>query len=294
MPTPVRLAFFTLLACCAADACSGQAYNPYAEAATLAPVAPDGTLQWGTYFKSAQLQRAYERLWNLGACRGTNRAITDPVEDNKVLIDRLPEGEFTGTVQAAGGAVAGGVVAFAATGTGPDAVFYAQLHPKGVSHVTVTGPITLADLRPGMVVRLKAQVDDKGRGSEPLHRLSIVTPPAGFKPEAVVPGRARTIVGGVLSARGGTVVVRVDAGKLRRLTFTLADDAVLTVDGAYFDLVRPGDAVAVKGRLWSGAGTVGSGTVFTSHLTVTKQQPPRPGSRAVAAGAGAGAGRAVE
>ena len=295
MTQPIRLAAFALLACLAAETCLAQAYNPYAEAATLKPVAPDGTLQWGTYFKSAQLQRAYERLWSLGACRGTNRAITDPVEDNKVLIDRLPEAEFSGTVQAASGTLAGGVVAFNATATSADAVLYAQLHPAGVSHLTVTGTITPADLRPGMVVRFEAEVDAKGRGTAPLGRLEVVTPPAGFKPQAVVAGRTATIVGGVFSVRGQTVVVRVDAGRLRRLTFTLDDAAVLTIDGAYFDLVKPGDAIALTGRLWSGAGTMGAGTIFSSHLTVTKRPPPpRPESRAVATGAGAGAGRPVE
>jgi hypothetical protein len=97
-----------------------------------------------------------------------------------------------------------------------------------------------------------------------------------------------------VSLRGQTLVVRVDAGKLRRLTFTLAADAAVTVDGARLDLVEAGDAVEIKGRLWSGAGSTGAGTIFASHVTVAKQPPARPESRAVAAGAGAGGVRAVE
>jgi hypothetical protein len=70
-------------------------YNPYADAnEALPPVAADGTIHWGTFYKSAQVQQAYERLWNLGACRGSNRAITVPVAENKLVIDRLPEAEF--------------------------------------------------------------------------------------------------------------------------------------------------------------------------------------------------------
>jgi hypothetical protein len=155
-----------------------QRYNPYADGhEVVAPVAADGTLQWGTYFKSAQLQRAYERLWNLGACRGTNRAITEPVTANKLVIDRLPEGDFDGVVQAAGGTLAGGVVAFAGPGAGdPNAPLFAQLHPAGVSHLTVTGIVRLADLRPGMSVRLKARIDARGRADAPVARLTIVTP----------------------------------------------------------------------------------------------------------------------
>jgi len=273
-----------------------QRYNPYADAhEAVAPVAADGTLQWGTYFKSAQLQQAYERLWNLGACRGTRRAITEPVAANKLLIDRLPEGDFEGVVQAAGGGLAGGVLAFAGKdGVGVAAPLFAQLHPAGVSHLSVTGTVTAAELRPGMAVRLRARVDARGRAEKPLDRLTVVTPRPDFKPEAVRPDQPDELIGTVVSCRGGMLVVRVDAGKVRRLTLPLADDVVVAVDGACLELVAAGDAVVVKGRLWSGEGSAGSGTVFASHVTVTKRPPPRPETRAVAAGAGAGDGRPVE
>ena len=52
-------------------------YNPYADGHDpLPPVAADGTLHWGPFYKSAAIQKSYERLWSLGACRGTNKAIT--------------------------------------------------------------------------------------------------------------------------------------------------------------------------------------------------------------------------
>jgi hypothetical protein len=296
MLRPFALVLVVMLCGLSAGVSHAQRYNPYADAhEVLPPVAPDGTLQWGTFFKSAQLQRSYERLWNLGACRGTNKAITEPVEDNKLLIDRLPEAEFAGVVQTAHGSLAGGVVAFTPKGAGGhDAPLFAQLHPAGVSHLNVTGPAAVGDLRPGTVVRIKAAVDERGRGSTPLQALTIVTPTADFTPEAVRPDHTDMIVAGVVSLRGQTLVVRVDAGKLRRLTFTLAADAAVTVDGARLDLVAAGDAVEIKGRLWSGAGSTGAGTIFASHVTVAKQPPARPESRAVAAGAGAGGVRAVE
>lgn len=280
----------------AAHEAAAQRYNPYADGHEIvAPVAPDGTIQWGTYFKSAQLQRSYERLWNLGACRGTNRAITEPVAANKLVIDRLPEGDFDGTVQGAGGTLAGGVVAFAGPAAGsPDAPLFAQLHPAGVSRLTVTGPASLADLRPGMFVRLKTKVDSRGRADAPVDRLTVVTPVADAEPRAVLPDRRDDLIGSIVSCRGGTLVLRVDAGKIRRLTVRLADDVAVTVDAACLELIAPGDTVAVKGRLWSGEGAAGSGTVFASHVTVTKRTPPQPESRAVAAGAGAAAGRPVE
>lgn len=296
MPRPFVVALVTALAFCVARESWAQRYNPYADAQEiLAPVAPDGTIQWGTFFKSAHLQRSYERLWSLGACRGTNKAITGPVENNKLLIDRLPEGDFAGVVQAANGTLAGGVVAFAdkAAGGG-DAAFFAQLHPAGVSHLTVTGTLNTDALQPGMVVRMRATVDDRGRSAEPLRAVTIVTPAADFTPDAVQPGKADTIVASVVSIRKSSLVVRVDAGRLRRLTFTLAADAVVTVDAARLDLVAAGDTIEVKGRLWSGEGSAGAGTIFASHVTVTKRPPARPETREVAAGAGAAPGRTVE
>lgn len=275
---------------------AAQRYNPYAEThEAAAPVAADGTLHWGTYFKSAQLQQSYERLWNLGACRGTNRAITEPVTANKLVIDRLPEADFTGVVHGASGTLAGGVLAFSETsGGGPEAALFAQLHPAGVSTVTVTGTVSIGDLRPGMAVRLRTRVDSRGRAGDPVDRLTIVTPAPEAKPQPVQPDRREDLIGSVVSCRGGMLIVKVDAGKVRRLTLPLADDVVVTVDGAYLELVSAGDAIAVKGRLWSGAGAAGAGTIFASQVTVTKRPPPQPESRAVAAGAGVGGGRPVE
>lgn len=284
------------LAAAAAGRALAQPYNPYADQhEVLAPVAPDGTIQWGTFFKSAQLQKAYERLWNLGACRGTNRAITEPVTANKLLIDRLPEAEFAGVVQGASGTLTGGVVAFLDEAGGvQSAPLFAQLHPAGVSHVLVTGTISPGDLRPGMTVRLKTRVDARGKGGTPVDRITVVTLPPDARPEAVRPDTIENIVASVVTARRNVLVLRVDAGKIRRLTVPLAGDAVVTVDGACLELVTAGDEVTVKGRLWSGEGAAGAGTIFASHVTVTKRVPPRPESRAVAAGAGAGGDRPVE
>lgn len=296
MSRPIVFAVTAALAFVAGRDSYGQRYNPYAAAPEIPPpVAADGTIQWGTFFKSAQLQHSYERLWNLGACRGTNKAITEPVENNKLLIDRLPEADFAGVVQAANGTLAGGVVAFTEKGAaGHVPAYFAQLHPAGVSHLTVTGTVARGDLRPGMVLRIRAAVDERGRGAEPLRAVTIVTPPADFTADAVRPGKADTIVATIVSMRTPTLVVRVDAGKIRRLTFTLADDAVATVDGPRLDLVAAGDTIEVKGRLWSGAGSAGAGTIFASHVTVTKRSPARPETREVAAGAGAAPDRAVE
>jgi hypothetical protein len=249
-------------------------YNPYAESQDLVPpVAADGTLHWGAFYKSAAIQKSYERLWSLGACRGTNKAITIPVERNKMVIDNLPEESFNGRVRATAGSLAGGMVAFT-EGSRNDsdaAVLIAQLHPAGVTSMQVGGRSSITAIKPGMTVRFRAKVDDKGRASDPVQSLDIVTPPHGFTPDPVRPHHLDTIVGTVVQFRGTMLLLKVDAGKIRRLSIPLADDAeIMIVDAAQLDLIAPGDEVEVTGRRWSGEGAMGAGTVFTSRITVHK------------------------
>jgi hypothetical protein len=270
-----------LVAVVAARPASAQLtpYDPYAESqAALPPVLPDGTLHWGPFYKSATVQKAYERLWNLGACRGTNKAITVPVERNRIIIDNLPEASFSGTVREAAGSLAGGVIAFsegAAGGTTP--VVFAQLHPAGVTRLQIGGRTTPAALRPGVTVRFRGVVDDRGRVAESPRTLDIVTPPAKFTPDPLRAGTTETVVGTIQHSRQGTLTLRVDAGKIRRVTVRVAPDApVMIVDAAQLELIAPGDRLEVTGRRWSGEGSMGAGTVFASHVVVHKA--PLPGA----------------
>jgi hypothetical protein len=241
------------------------------------------------FYKSAAMQKAYQRLWNLGACRGTNRAITEPVNRNKVIIDRLPEADYEGTVVAATGTLAGGMIMFAQPAAGPTAEpFVVQLHPAGVTRLRVTGRAPATLLRPGHVIRMVAEVDDKGQASEPLTRFDIVTPPADYEPAEVKPGVRGEIVGTVKRLHKDVLTLHVPAGRLRRLTFDLPDDAVATLDAAQLDLAAAGDTIKLTGRLWSGEGAIGAGTIFASDVSVSK--PPLPGEVA-APGAAAVAGQ---
>lgn len=277
MLRPSFLSLFVMASAMAtlASPALAQAYNPYAGAPEPPPppLAADGTIQWGTFYKSAAMQQAYERLWNLGACRGTNKAITKPVESNKLVIDRLPEAEFHGTIKAVTGTRAGGLIAYTEDdGTNPTApVYIARLHPAGVSALSVTGPGTLAVVSPGIVLKIRTTVDAKGRGQTPVTQLDIVTPPSDFVPDAVEPGRISTAIGRVISLRGNTLVMHVNAGKVRRLTLPLADTVAVQIDAAQLELVGPGDRVRIVGRLWSGEGAMAAGTVFASDVSVGKR-----------------------
>lgn len=271
------------LACAATARAQVAPYNPYADTQEApAPLAADGTIQWGVFYKSTAVQAAYQRLWNLGACRGTNRAITEPVNRNKLIIDRLPEAEHEGIVVAASGTLAGGLIAFAEPGAAADEEpFVVQLHPAGVTRLRITGRTPAAILRPGLVMRLVAEVDAEGQATAPLAAFDIVTPAADFEPDAVEPGRRGVIVGTVQRVHKGTVTLRMQTGRLRKLTVTLTEDAVATIDAARLDLVAAGDTISLTGRLWNGSGAMGAGTIFASDVSLTK--PPLPGEPPAAA-----------
>jgi hypothetical protein len=263
------------LAVAAAASAQINAYNPYADSQEhLPPVAPDGTRRWGTFYKSAALQQAYERLWNLGACRGTNKAITVPVEMNKVAIDSLPEEDFRGIVVGSTGTLRGGMIAFTQAAGPADGgpTLVAALHPAGVTKLAVSGSLAPEALRPGLTVRFQARVDRRGIATDPLPVLEVITLPTGFKPTAVVANEQQTIVGTVARFHGGTLHVQVGAGKIRKVSIPVAADADVRVDAGQLELVSPGDMVSLTGRVWRGEGCLGDGTVFASVVTITKPE----------------------
>lgn len=251
-----------------------EPYNPYAVTeAAPAPVSPAGTIQWGTFYKSAALERRYEDLWNIGACRGTFKAITIRVAENKLKVDSLPEARFVGTVRGATGGLAGGLIAFATSPDVTDATdppFVVQLHPAGVTRLSVTGTASPAVLRPGMTVRVATRVDSRGHATDAVTSIDVMSPDPRDRSTAVMAGEKATVVGTVTNVRRDLVGVRVDAGRIRRLTLPLAANAAVTIDAAAPELVAGGDAIEVTGRLWSGQGAMGAGTIFASDVVVRK------------------------
>ena len=67
--------------------------------------------------------------------------------------------------------------------------------------------------------------------------------------------------------------MRVDAGKIRRLSLPLAENVTVSVDGSQLNLISPGDSIILRGRLWTGEGALASGNVFASQIAVTKAAP---------------------
>ena len=122
----------------------------------------------------------------------------------------------------------------------------------------------------GMAVRLRASVDEHGVGQEPVHELEAITLPGDRSIPAVEANHRQTIIGTILRLAGNDQMrVQVDSGKLRRLSFTLAEGAVVHVDGSSLDLIAAGDQVSAEGHNYSGAG-VSAPTIFASKVVVTK------------------------
>lgn len=242
-------------------------YNPYAVPHDEPPVSQDGKLNWSTFYKSAQIQANYERLYELGACGNTNKRITIPVEQNKLDINTLPEGTVQGEIVKVGK----GLVAIVDKEKRGATVV---LHPAGVTRVGITGPIAATALKKGMNVRFEGSVDQHGHGSESLVKLDVISLPANYKPTKIKLNSMETIVGQVIDVRESILHVRVRSGTLSRLTLTLQGNAVANIDASDIELAAPGDTIEVKGHLWDGSGSKIGPAVFASDITIKRPLSP--------------------
>lgn len=270
--------FRTILALACTAACVGSfpgfaqaqlgPYNPYAKPVEDAPaVAADGTLHWPVFYRSAKMELKYENLHNMGACLGTNKAVTVPVEKNKLNIDTLPEVSVTGrVVQMSKGSIllqqADGKVDMIVT------------HPAGVSRVDVTGDVPASWLKNGMLVRFLGKVDKNGHGAEPVDAVDVMSTPGDFAPPEVEPGVRQNITAKVRSLRGNTLIVTTLNGSLRKLTFTLTDKAVAHLLTKELKYTTMGDELTAKGHLYTVAGAKPERCIFASDVTVSKQRLP--------------------
>ncbi len=240
-------------------------YDPYAPQVEEPPIAADGSLNWPVFYKSQSLQANYENLWMMGSCRGTNKKITIPVANNRLDINKMPEGKMEGIVLRVG---KGQLFVQQADGK----VKKVAVHPAGVSRIEVTGDVPARWLKPGMGVRLVGQVNETGHGPETLEELDIVTIPPGFEPDPVVAEKRQSIVAVVASLRGNRLLLKTPVGSLRRLSFQISDETIAHVQAKDLAFASVGDKVEAKGHFYSG--DKNEHWVFASDVTVTKPQAP--------------------
>lgn len=143
-------------------------------------------------------------------------------------------------------------------------------HPKGVSRIEVSGTVSVRDLKGGMMIRLLGKVDEHAHGAAPIDALAIVSVLADHRYEDIEPGKVQTIVGRIERISSKQLVVLVPQGKVRRLTFLLADNAIVTVDSQTIDLIGPGDSLEASGPLYTGAGVGSLPVLFAEQLIAQK------------------------
>jgi len=264
----VRTFALSLLVCslllCGRAAGQLAPYNPYAKSEDEAlPVRADGKLNWPAFFKDKAMEDRFQDYFKIGACVGTNQVINNQLKNNKVDVNGLPEAAVEGRAAS----LTPGIVTIA----GPlGRKTLVVTHPAGVSKISVTGPMPLRHLKPDMIVRFVGRVDAHGMGTDPVDALEVITPEANFRWPEIDEGKVVTVTAKVVKLTDHRLLVQVPSGKLKRLTYMLADDPKITVDSSSLALVAAGDAVAAKGHSYSGAGAGGMQVVFASEVTVNK------------------------
>jgi hypothetical protein len=241
-------------------------YDPYAKQKEedLAPVRPDGKLNWPAFFKSKALEDRFQVYFANGSCTGTKQSIVNMLQENKVEVNALPEESLLGLAAK----VDGGTVTIAAKAGVPVTVV---THPAGVSKVSITGKLNPAELRPGMLVKFSGRVNDHGKGMKPIESLEVFTPDAKFKWKAIITDRQQNIAATVVKAEGSMLQVQVPVGRVRKLSFQVKENPEIIVTGSTLNLISAGDEVSTKGHVYmSGEGAGGVPVVFASEVTVKK------------------------
>lgn len=238
-------------------------YNPYAPVKEEPPVREDGTLNWPAFFKSASMEARFQGYFQTGSCVGTKQSIVDKLQANKVDINKLPQVSISGTAVR----VLPGMVSLI-DDKGKTVMVVA--HPQGVSHISVTGEISPAVIRPGVALRFVGQVDAHGRGTAATESLEIVTLSTSIRPLVVEPDRVQTIVGQVTKRHGNLLQLKVDAGQLKSLAIMIAPHAKAVVNGSSFEVLSIGDEVTAKGHVYAGQGSAADRTLFADDFVGTR------------------------
>jgi hypothetical protein len=246
----------------------------------LPAVSPDGKLNWPAFFKSVGTEAKFQSLFAQGICTGTRKVTTTMLQENKVVVNSLPEVSFTALAVK----VQPGIV-MAVNAQGESCALVT--HPAQVSRINVSGTMPPAGIAPGMIIRLQGKVDASGKGTEPVDALEIVDGNPDVTAIAVTPEKLQTIVGMVTRAKRNIFQLKMSSGKVRRLTFELAEKPIIAVDAKSLSAVLPGSEVKVKGHVYEGEGSLAKKTIFASDLEVTEKfvwdQPGKPNDDKVAA-----------
>lgn len=153
-------------------------------------------------------------------------------------------------------------------------VYLAKIDP-GRTSVIVSGTADLSFLRPGLVVRFTAPLDEKGNGVEDLAELTLITPgptttPGVSSENAQDPRGPYDVIGQIRSLKKNKLVVV--AGEAQ-VTVVLAEEPKVEIKVSDVSWASPGDAVAVKGRY------AGPGQIVADLVEVKLREPLSAGKK---------------
>jgi hypothetical protein len=142
--------------------------------------------------------------------------------------------------------------------------------------IEIGGPLPLADIKPGMLVRLTGSVKSNELTQE-VSELVIHSPADGYQLGIAqeLPDQPATIVGQFVRIKDGKLTISVGR---RRINAKLAKEVTATVESRDLRFVRPGDAIEIDSY------TTNSGVLSARIIQVTLQPPKKTGEKKPAKG----------
>lgn len=226
-------------------------------------ISEEGTINWPSFFQSAATEARFQYYFQTGSCTGSKKSIVNMLKNNKVDVNKLPQTSLTGKAVKLLPGMVGVIDADGKT-------VMAVTHAQGVSRINVSGDTTQEAIRPGLTLRFAGSVDERGKGTEVIDSIEIVTLSDKIYPIAITPNHLQTIVANVTKRRGNLLRLNLNVGEVRSLSILIAPAAKTTVNGHSLDLLSLGDDVTIKGHAYSGPGVAAVNTIFADEMVVTK------------------------
>lgn len=234
--------------------------NPYAGDEARAPG------RWPPYYKETDEDATHALMYAMGWCKPGGWRSREFYAKKYVDVNALPEGTFQGLFATA----APGSIAARDEAQQP---YQIMIYPDAsISSVTVRGSASPEALTRGQYVRLVGIPDASGRVAQPVERIELTTADR-IRPEAVKVGSQSRIIGRVVGHSGKQVQVAIERGKLRKVTFDMADDCRITVNGSEYRWAQAGDPMTGKGKVFIPDYGAKRTMLFASELTITLSKP---------------------
>jgi hypothetical protein len=233
---------------------------------------------WPPYYRPDPSDAMYTQMMANGWCKPNGWRAQEYYKSKMVDVNALPESSFSGVIKVI---EPGKITAFDEKhGTTMSLIVH---NDAKISNVGVHGKASKDELVPGAFVRFVGQVDENGNVAGALDQIELAVPDK-LVSAAITPGQVQNLFGTIQRREGDQLILGASAGKIRRLTVTLAPQVEVTVRITDYTRVNVGDPVTAKGRLYRGAASkTDAPLLFSDELDIAVQSlakvkaPTRPG-----------------